>query len=433
MNILMMTNTFTPHVGGVARSVEAFTEEYRRRGHRVLVVAPSFADMPLDEVDVVRIPAIPHFNGSDFSLALPIPGLLTAALDDFDPDIVHAHHPFRIGATALRVAALRECPLAFTHHTFYEHYTHYLGGGDSAALKRFVVSLSASYANLCDQVFAPSRAVAAVLRARGVEAPVAVVPTGVRLDRFVGGDGAAFRARHGIPAEAFVVGHVGRLAAEKNLGFLAAVVAAFLAGAPGARFLLVGSGPMEPAMLETVERAGVAARVHRAGALAATDLAAAYAAMDAFAFASKSETQGMVLTEAMAAGVPVVALDASAVREVVVDGRNGRLLAAEDAEAFAAALGWLAGLPAPRRAALRAAARQTAEAFSLGRSAERALALYDRLLGRSWPRREWREEAEEARSPALHRLAAEWELLKTLAGAAGAALAGERAGAKTGP
>jgi len=87
MNILILTNTFTPHVGGVARSVEAFVAEYRRRGHRVLVVAPEFPDMPQDETDVVRIHAIQHFNASDFSVALPIHPHLTRAIDAFNPDI----------------------------------------------------------------------------------------------------------------------------------------------------------------------------------------------------------------------------------------------------------------------------------------------------------------------------------------------------------
>ncbi|MCK5480129.1 MAG: glycosyltransferase, partial [Gammaproteobacteria bacterium] len=91
MNIVMLTNTFTPHVGGVARSVESFTAEYRRRGHRVLVVAPEFPDMPQDEINVVHITATQRFNGIDFSVVRPVSGLLTGVLDEFAPDIIHAH------------------------------------------------------------------------------------------------------------------------------------------------------------------------------------------------------------------------------------------------------------------------------------------------------------------------------------------------------
>lgn len=417
MNILVMTNTFTPHVGGVARSVEAFTAEFRRRGHRVLVVAPEFENMPQDAVDVIRIPAIQRFNGSDFSVVLPVPGFLRSAIERFRPDIVHSHHPFLVGGTALRLAHVYQRPFVFTHHTMYEQYTHYVPG-DSKALKRFVVNLSTSYANLCDCVFAPSESVAAILRERGVEAPIEVVPTGVRLARFTGGSGAGFRAAAQIPPDAFVVGHVGRLAPEKNLGFLAEAVAAFAAAEPRAHFLVVGGGPSHGAIRETFARHGVDGRLHLMGVLDQILLISAYCAMDVFAFASKTETQGMVLTEAMAAGVPVVALDAPGAREVVGDGRNGRLLRIESVADFVAALRWIATLPKPRRARLERGARTTAEAFSLERSADKALAVYERLRRQSFVAR---QEAYNLWRAARRLIGAEWDLLKGMTRAAGAA------------
>src|SRR3972149_4534000 len=188
MNILMMTNTFTPHTGGVARSVESFTAEYRRLGPRGLVVAPVFEGMPSEEEDVLRVPAIQKFNGSDFSVRLPIPSFLFPELDRFRPDIVHTHHPFLLGDTALRVAALRNVPLVFTHHTLYEQYTHYVPG-DSPALKRFVVELSTGYANLSDQVIAPRERIALILQGRGGKVPIEVIPTGVNVEQFARGDG----------------------------------------------------------------------------------------------------------------------------------------------------------------------------------------------------------------------------------------------------
>jgi glycosyltransferase involved in cell wall biosynthesis len=138
MNILMMTNTFTPHIGGVARSVQAFTEVFRQRGHRTLVVAPVYENMTANEVDVIRIPAIKPFNQSDFSVVLPIPGFLTIAVDKFCPDIVHAYHPFLIGGTALHISHILKIPLVFTHHTMYEQYTCYVLA-NSKPIKRFVV------------------------------------------------------------------------------------------------------------------------------------------------------------------------------------------------------------------------------------------------------------------------------------------------------
>jgi glycosyltransferase involved in cell wall biosynthesis len=111
MNIVMVTNTFTPHGGGVARSVQGFTDEFRKRGHRVLVLAPLFEGTPENELDVVRIPAVQHFSGSDFSVPIPVPRRVTTALKAFAPQIVHSHHPFLLGDTALRVAAACNLPI----------------------------------------------------------------------------------------------------------------------------------------------------------------------------------------------------------------------------------------------------------------------------------------------------------------------------------
>ncbi len=208
MNILMLTNTFTPFVGGVARSVTAFANECRKAGHRVVIVAPVFAGAPESEEDVIRIPAIQHFNGSDFSVALPIPGYLSLRLEQFRPDIVHSHHPHLLGNTAVRIASRFSRPLVFTHHTMYEHYLHYVPA-EANRMQQFVVSLVTGYCNLCDHVIAPSQSVARVLRRRGVETPVSVVPTGVDVQRFANGDGLAFRRFMGIPQEAFVAGYVG--------------------------------------------------------------------------------------------------------------------------------------------------------------------------------------------------------------------------------
>ena len=380
MNIVMLTNTYLPHVGGVARSVAAFSAEYRKRGHRVLIVAPEFPQRIPDEKDVVRIHAIQNFNGSDFSVALPFSGDLSDKLNTFRPDIVHAHHPFLLGMTALRIARSRQLPLVFTHHTLYERYTHYVPA-DSEGLKRFVIELATRYANLATLVFAPSESIGVLLRERGVKTPIAEVPTGVQLEQYQGGNAKRARAELGIPEEAFLLGHLGRLAAEKNLEFLAGAAADFMQRHRRAHFLLVGSGPMSERLQALFADRGFAERLHMPGTLQGEQQRDAYTAMDAFLFASTSETQGMVLTEAMAAGTPVIALDASGSREVVRDGINGRLLMREDSEDFVAAMQWLMELPDRQRQRLREAALSTAEDFSMESCAERALQLYEPLLG----------------------------------------------------
>jgi glycosyltransferase involved in cell wall biosynthesis len=411
MNIALLTNTFTPHVGGVARSVEAFAKAYRELGHRVLVVAPQFEDTPEHETDVFRIPAIQHFNGSDFSVVLPVPSGLSEKMEEFKPDIIHSQHPFLLGMTAVRIARTLDLPLVFTHHTLYEQYTHYVPG-DSPAMKRFVIELSTRYANLADQVFAPSESIRDMLIERGVISPVLVVPTGVSVECFAHGNGSKFRRKKHIPEDAIVVGHMGRLAPEKNLEFLARSVVAFMKGHGAAMFLLVGAGPSQEAIEQIFAEAGMSDRLCMCGVLENGDLADALNAMSVFAFASKSETQGMVLTEAMAAGLPVVALDAPGVREVVVDAKSGRVITEESRQAFAAALRWVCTRSREEKHALIAAARATAEAFSMPVSARKALAAYESLLPHS-PVRQHEDELgwDQIRA----RIKAEWDILKTVA------------------
>ncbi|WP_226702993.1 glycosyltransferase [Microbulbifer elongatus] len=424
MNIVMLTNTYLPHVGGVARSVDAFCREYRKRGHQVLVVAPEFSEKVENEKDVVRIHAIQNFNGSDFSVALPLSGELTEQLDFFEPDLVHSHHPFLLGMTALRIARGRELPLVFTHHTLYERYTHYVPA-DSEALKRFVIELATRYGNLASMVFAPSESVADLLRERGVTTPINVVPTGVKLQDYQNGDGPAARAQYGIPEEAFVVGHLGRLAEEKNLGFLSEAVLEFMVRNKHVHFLVVGTGPMQSQIADLFTAQGMSDRLHLTGTLQGEAQRDAYSAMNVFGFSSTSETQGMVLTEAMAAGVPVVALDASGCREVVDDRINGRLVLKHSTRDLIAALQWVYDLPEDDYERLCNSALITAEHFSMENCASAAIKHYESLVHQHWPL----DDSLYAQWMRLRNMiGAQWEILEGVTSAATAALDPDHSG-----
>jgi len=335
MNILMCSNTFTPHVGGVSRSVQSFTKALRELGHRVMVVAPEFPDTPEGEEEVIRIPAIQNFNGSDFCVRLPIPAILFSELREFKADVIHSHHPFLLGDTALRLAALWQVPLVFTHHTMYEQYTHYVPG-DSPALQQFAISLATGYANLCNRVIAPSESVQKIISSRGVETPISVVPTGINLQTFAAGNGQKFRRKFNIPDNTFVIGHVGRLAPEKNLDFLLSSVIEFMQrGDKTSVFVVVGSGPAEQSIKDTFKKHRLQKRLVLAGTQQGEDLISAFSAFNVFVFSSTSETQGMVLAEALAASVPLVALEANGVREVLQDGVNGYLVTEPSTSLFA--------------------------------------------------------------------------------------------------
>lgn len=413
MNILMFTNTYLPHVGGVARSVSAFARDLVHLGLQVAVVAPHFQGEDTQEegrVQVMRVPAIQNFNGSDFSVRLPIPFALSERIEAFNPDVIHSHHPFLLGDTAMRVARQRELPLVFTHHTMYEWYTHYVPF-DSQGMKRFVINLSTQYANMCSAVVAPSRSIARILGERGVSSEIQVIPTGIDLDFFASGQGESMRQEIGLRPETRVIGHVGRLAPEKNLEFLARAVSTAMQDLPDSVFLLVGDGPSLKGIQAHFTRLGLTDRLIWLGKRSGQDLADAYASMDVFAFASCTETQGLVLAEAMAASTPVVALDASGAREVVRDRENGCLLPEQSTEQeFARALTEILSGEQSLEL-LRSKALETARTFSRDTCARELHKLYQDLL--STRKEQPAQDPEDILSwdILLRSLKTEWELI----------------------
>jgi 1,2-diacylglycerol 3-alpha-glucosyltransferase len=393
MKICFFTNTFLPHVGGVAKSVQTFLEDYRRLRQRVLVVAPQFPEggaPPHIERSVERIPALQNFNGSDFSVSLPLSAESMERIERFKPDLLHAHHPFLLGDTALRASAATGAPVVFTHHTLYEQYTHYVPF-DSPRLKEFVIELSTRFANRCHGVIAPSESIAELLVSRGVTTPIRVVPTGIDTKALASGKRVRGRSQWNIPQDAVVVGHLGRLAPEKNLTFLAESVARTLKREKKAWLLVVGDGPSREEMEKIMAAHNVGDRVRFAGKLTGTELHDAYAAMDVFAFASQSETQGMVLAEAMAAGNPVIALDATGAREIVRDKENGRLLSAKaSTTVFSRALNEVVRSEELRKAWGKGARAQAAN-FDRAVTSVKALEFYREVLAahrRDQPRTE---------------------------------------------
>ncbi len=413
MNILMVTNTYLPHVGGVANSVAVFTKYLRKHGHNVKVIAPEYKEDNSSDPYIIRVPAIQHFNGSDFSVVLPIPHFLENDLKDFTPDVIHSHHPFLMGSMAVRLSKKYVVPLIFTQHTMFEDYTHYVPV-DFGDMKKFVISLSTGYANLCDRVVAPSQSVADILKGRGVETPISIIPTGVEMDKFTKGNGSTFREKHNIPEDAFLAGHIGRLAQEKNLMFLTRSVSKFLKENHHAHFFVGGYGPSQEPMQKHFQENGLQKQVHFAGKLTGQETIDAYHAMDLFVFSSKSETQGMVLTEAMSAKVPVIAIDASGVREVLKDGQNGFMLDNESEDDFAQAINKYYNLSEQDKNKIKENAFETAKEFSMENCVMSLVEVYHQLKSLNMQERDmdesiWKKSTELAKT--------QWDLFTNLTSA----------------
>lgn len=378
MRVALFTNNYLPFRGGVTTAVETLRDGLERLGHRAWVFAPAPATTVEDPPRVLRYPSIPAPTYPGFALPLPFSPRLARVARGLDLDVVHAQHPFLLGVTARRLARRQRLPLVFTYHTRYEKYAHYV-----PLPQRFVrvlaVRLSCRFAESADVVVAPSARIAEMLRERGVGTRVAVVPTGVPVDQFAPGDRAAARRGLGLPAGAPVCLYVGRLDREKSVERVIAAFGSIAEALSDAQLSLVGQGSHAEALRRAAEASPARDRIHFHGSAARGALPPYYQAADLFLFASETETQGLVLAEAHACGLPAVAVRASGVEEVVVDGETGILTKPDAGDLADAAIALL--LDPERRRAMGAAGRVVAErSFSASAQVAAMAAEYARLL-----------------------------------------------------
>jgi 1,2-diacylglycerol 3-alpha-glucosyltransferase len=380
VHVGFFTDSYLPRTSGVVRAVEASAVHLRARGHRVSIVAPAYPGQEDADPDVVRVPSLTPPGYPDFPLALPYPSASLRTVRGLGFDLVHTHSPFLLGGMGWWVARTLGRPVVFTYHTRYAEYAHYTPVvGDLA--RPFLSAYTTAYCNRCDRVLAPLPSIAALLRESGVRVRVAVVPSaGIDVAAFAGAGAnrrpGAARARFGVPPSAPLLVFVGRLAKEKNVALLIAALATLPSDT---RLLLVGDGPERPALEAQARTAGLAGRVIFAGTQSPADVAEVLAAADLFVFPSTTETFGIAMIEAMAAGCAVVAVRAAASSDLVRDGETGRLVPPDPAT-FADAVDDLLGQP-DRRSAMGAAARAAAADYDGARVTDRLLIVYRELLG----------------------------------------------------
>jgi len=381
VHVGLFTDSYLPRTSGVVTAVEASARQLRLRGHRVFIVAPAYPGHTDVDPDVVRVPSVTPPGHPDFPLALPYPGRALRAVRALGLDLVHTHSPFLLGGMGWWAARVLGRPVLFTYHTRYDEYAHYAPVVGELA-RPLVSAYATAYCNQCDCVLAPLPSIAALLRDSGVRVRVVVVPSaGIDVSAFSApprsGEDArtAVRGRFGVPPHSPLLAFVGRLAREKNVALLLAALAALPSDT---WLLLVGDGPERTALETQAKDAGLASRTVFAGTQPPAAVAEVLAAADLFVFPSTTETFGIAMIEAMAAGCAVVAVRAPASSDLVRNGETGRLVAA-DPRAFADAVRDLLAQPA-RRSAMGGAARAAAAEYDQARVTDRLLAVYQELL-----------------------------------------------------
>lgn len=377
MRIGVFADSYKPYVSGVVRSIETFTQELTALGHEVYIFAPRYPHYRERSSNVFRFHSVRAPANPDFSLAIPLSARISTTMARLNLDIIHVHSPFLLGRLGVNCARRFGLPLVFTYHTLYEQYVHYVPFGQPLA-RELMVRMSRSFCNKCDLVITPTKKIKNLLSQYGVKTSIVVVPTGVDLTKFKSGDPSWLRDNYGIGSEEQVLLFVGRLTKEKNLDFLLEAFRLILTGVPSARLVIVATGPEEQHLKDLAENLGISDRVIFTGYLPQSQLISCYHGADLFVFPSVTETQGLVLLEAMAAGLPVVAVDAYGVSDMVSNGRDG-LLVPPRVEEFAAAVGRMLQTP-ELRSRMAGEARLKAERMSSRQMTIRLVQAYESLL-----------------------------------------------------
>lgn len=387
MKIGVFTDSYKPYTSGVVTSITTFKQELIKMGHDIYIFAPSYPNYEEEEEKVYRFYSLPAPTNPDYTLAIPVYPGLNMLLRRIDLDVIHVHSPFTMGRVGLHYARRYGIPIVFTYHTLYDQYVHYVPIAQNLA-RDITIKYSTNFCNQCDHVIVPSTEVEAKLKELRIKTPVSVIPTGVPIHKFKNGDSSWLRKHYpSIPEENKILLFVGRLTKEKNLEFLIKAFCLLKKDRPDTTLVLTAQGPLEHELKQLVRELGLSLEkdVIFTGALPFDTLINVYYSADLFVFASLTETQGLVLIEAMAAGLPVVAVRANGVIDMVDDGINGYLTPCNEME-FTNAIKKVL-IDDETYAVFRANAYKKAEMLSSVNMAKKLEKVYLDLCDRSRPKR----------------------------------------------
>ncbi len=328
MRIAIFSDCYLPTINGVVTSIKLQLEALRGLGHEVDLYCPVYAKPCQDDEFTYRMSAFPFPFHKAEQVTLPWPPAVMKRFWTEQYDVFHLQTPFNVGMMGLAAAWSRGVPRVFHHHTLWEEYVDYLPVPKQAT-RVASVAVCRWLAQRCQGVITPSEKVKERFAAQGVTRPIAVIPTGIRGDDFRGGT-----PRPELAEGEEVCLYMGRIAHEKSLDVLVRVFAQLHEERPQTRFWLVGDGPARASLEQRVAEAGLSGAVRFFGFVDRSTLKDFLASAKLFLFASQTETQGLVLLEAQAAGVPVVAVRASGVDEAVEPDKTGFMVEPGDEQAM---------------------------------------------------------------------------------------------------
>lgn len=394
MNIGIFTNNYLPNPYGVSGSIESFRKQFEKAGHRVFIFAPRWKGYKDENPNacppsatplgvgrrVFRYPSLDIKIKFRFPLAIPYSRELDRIISQLYLDIIHSQHPNLLGTAARKWARKKNIPLVFTWHTLYDQYAHFAKFIPQKIAANYIIKKAVKYANACDQVIVPTESVKGIIKKWGVSNKnIEAIPTGVEEEFYQNANRNSMREKYGIKSDEILLLLVSRLTAEKNVEFLLDAVIEILQNRNNVKFLIAGDGNLVSKLRKMVMGGGVGEKVIFEGIIPRSEIKNYYAAGDIFVYASKSETQGMIITEAMYAGLPIVAVNATGICDLVENNING-FLVSEDKNEFAEAVNKLIDDSNLRNGFSEASGRIAREKYTDKVCAEKMMEVYEHLI-----------------------------------------------------
>ncbi|HFC77028.1 MAG TPA: glycosyltransferase family 4 protein [Candidatus Moranbacteria bacterium] len=334
MKIAIFTNNYLPNQYGVSGSIESFRKQFEKMGHTVYIFAPKYKKYYDDNKNVFRFPSLDIKYKIKFPLPIFSSKKIQKKIEEIDFDIIHSQHPNLLGKRAMRWAKKKKIPIVFTWHTLYDQYTHYIPLIPKKIATRWAIKNAVNYANEVDQIVVPTKSVKKIIKNWGVKnRRIDNVSTGVDEKKFQNTNGDKLREKLKIPKNKKIILSISRLTKEKNVEFLLETTIKILQKNPEAVFIFGGDGFLKDKLEKRVKESGLEGRIWFSGLIDSWEVKNYLSIADIFVYASMSETQGMIISEAMYTGLPIVAVKATGIKNLIQNNQSG-LLSANDEDEF---------------------------------------------------------------------------------------------------
>lgn len=380
MRIAIFTNNYLPNPYGVTGSIESFRKQFEKMGHTVFIFAPKYKNYQDENFNIWRYPAIDIEYKIKFPIVIPYSFRIEKEIEKLDLDIIHSQHPNLLGSAAKKWAMIKNIPLVFTWHTLYDQYTHFVPIIPNKLAAKIIIKKAVKYANASNFVITPTESVKKIIKKWGVtNKNIEAIPTGIEEEFYQNADRKLVRKKYKIKDDEILLILVSRLTQEKNIEFLFDSIIRVLKNNSTAKFLICGDGYLLPKLKELAKENNLEEKIIFEGIVSKEELKNYYAAGDIFVYSSKSETQGMIISEAMYMGLPIVALNAPGICDLVQDNVNGFLTKENEIE-FSSTVQKLVDSKELRIAFSEASQKQSREKFTDKISAEKMIDVYKYLI-----------------------------------------------------